>query len=360
MKARLDHWIFREYAPATGGLPLYRIVVALLALVFCVPTPTVFADMPASFYAPNLGLAALFSAFPPRWFCEALNFLLVLGMVCLLFGYRTRLAGLVTALLYVVLKSFAYAIGKVDGDILIVAALFCFSFSAWGGRCSMDAVRRGVAPRREDPAWPLCLLMMIIGLCFLTACYTKATSGWLNPRLEACHGQLILNALGSERPSRLADLMFSVHAHLFWKFLDYSTVMLEGAFIVCCARLMAMRVLVAVACFFHAFIYFSMDIFFWPNLMVYLCLVDGRVILRRRWGRPLLRGWMRLVGAMRPWHLVAIAAGVRMVYAAVGYGWRGSAMFLDAAAGMTLVAGMVGLGWCFGRVLAAWRGSEDP
>jgi hypothetical protein len=358
MKAAVDYWIFREYAPATGGLPLYRIIFAVLILIFCVPEPTVFATLPASFYSPQVGLAALFSGFPPRWFCEVLNLLLVLGAVCLLFGYRVRLVCVAMALVYVILKSFAYAIGKVDGDILIVATLLCFAWSGWGGRYSMDAVRLGRLPRHRDPAWPLCLLMLVIGLCFFTAFYSKAKSGWLDPRLECCHGQLLLNALGAERPSRVADAIFGIHQHLFWKALDYGTVAMEGAFLWCSARLMAMRFVTAAACFFHAGIYFSMDIFFWANLIVYLSLVDGRIVLRRRLGRRLLRGWMAMVRGMGVSHLLVAAMAVRLLYFAVGYGWRSQPVFLDAMAVLTLAAGMAGLGWFFGAIGVDRRGRK--
>jgi hypothetical protein len=355
MKALLDRWMFEEYKPAAGGLPLYRIVLAVLMLVFIVPAPTQFAKLPDSFYTPQLGLALFFHAFPPFWFSEAVNFLLVLGAVCLMFGYRTRLATLLTLVLYVTLKSFAYAIGKVDGDILMVATLFCLAWSAWGGRYSMDAVRVGVTPRRAYPAWPLSLLMLIFGLCFATAFYSKAKSGWLDWRLETCHGQLLLNYIGAERPSRLADFMFSVHSHLFWKMADYSTVALEGSVLLCVPRLLAMRFITAAACLFHAFIYFSMDIFFVWNLLAYLCLLDGRIFLRGQAGRRLLRGWMTVVRSMQPWHLLTLALVVRAIYFVAGYQWRANGGFLDVAAGVTLVVGVVCLGWVALRLVRGLR-----
>jgi hypothetical protein len=355
MKALVDHWMFEEYAPATGGLPLYRITFALLLLVFFIPAPTVFATLPASFYSPQIGPAALFSAFPPPWFCEAVNFLMVLGAVALLFGYRVRAASLGIAVLFVVLRSFNYAIGKVDGDVLVPVALFCLAWSAWGGRYSMDAVRVGVTPRRAYPAWPVCLLAMIVGLCFLTAFYSKAKSGWLDWRLETCHGQLLLNYIGAERPCRLADEMFTIHSHLFWKSLDYSTVMLEGAFILCVPRLLAMRFIMASACLFHAGIFFSMDIFFASNLIVYLCLLDERIFLRLRAGRRMLRGWMAVVRVMRPWQLVVLALLVRAIYFAVGYQWRSNGAFLSVAAVITLLIGVLCLGWGVGRVVKLFR-----
>ncbi len=65
---KIDHWIFREYAPLTRGLPLYRIVIALWLLLFILPGNSAVSELPAFFFRPALGPAHLFTGFPPSGF----------------------------------------------------------------------------------------------------------------------------------------------------------------------------------------------------------------------------------------------------------------------------------------------------
>ena len=81
----------------------------------------------------------------------------------------------------------------------------------------------------------------MIGVSMLSAALPKAKSGWLDPFLEPCRGQFLLNYIGAERPTRMADAMLTITSPIFWKFLDYSTVLLEGSFVFAMFRLPAMR-----------------------------------------------------------------------------------------------------------------------
>jgi predicted DCC family thiol-disulfide oxidoreductase YuxK/uncharacterized membrane protein YphA (DoxX/SURF4 family) len=347
---RIDYWIFREYAPLTRGLPLYRIVVALWLMLFIVPGNSAVSHLPDSFYTPTLGPARLFSGFPPPWFFWGLDYLIELGAFCLLFGYRTRPVSLILAALLVTGNIFRYSVGKIDHDILIVAILFCMAWSDWGARHSSDA-RKNRAPS-ASPAWPQALLMFMISLCMFSAALPKARSGWLNPHLEPCRGQFLLNYIGAERPTLVANAMLSISSHLFWKFLDYSTVFLEGAFIFAMFRLPAMRFIAALACLFHGSIFFSMAIFFSSNLLAYLCLVDFRIFLRYRPFKIALVRFDRFAERVR---LVPLAVFVAFLYA--GYlaagspRWMTNQTFLSLAAIGTLIAGVIALVHLFARAV---------
>jgi uncharacterized membrane protein YphA (DoxX/SURF4 family) len=350
----IDRWIFREYAPLTRGLPLYRIVIGLWLLVFILPGNSAVSALPASFFAPPFGPARLFPTFPPPWFFGGLDYVSELAAFCLLFGYRTRVATFGLAALLLLGNLFRYSAGKIDHDILIIAVLFCLGWSDWGRRYSSDARRpRPVVP---SPAWPQALLMFMVGLCMFSAALPKAHSGWLDPRVECCRGQLLLNYVGAERPARLADAMLSISSPVFWKFLDVSTVLLEGAFIFAMFRLPAMRFVAASATLFHASIYFSMAIFFSANLAAYLCLVDFRIFLRHRRFRSALIRFDRVARRVQFIPLAIAVAFLDAGYIASGSPrWMTSDTLLTVAALGTLATGLVALACLSVRALGGSR-----
>jgi predicted DCC family thiol-disulfide oxidoreductase YuxK/uncharacterized membrane protein YphA (DoxX/SURF4 family) len=339
----IDRWIFREYAPVVGGLPLFRIVFALLLLVYYLPRGSSIGEVPDSFFQPTASLAVFVPHLPPRWFFALTDFLSLLAAVCLLFGYRTRWASFGLAALLVAGNSFRYSFGKTDHDVLVIVTLFCLGFSDWGERHSFDAAH-GVARRRGDNAWPVALLALMISLCMFTASATKAKTGWLDPRMECCRGYLVLDAAGADHPMWLADRMAHIDARWFWKAIDYSTVAIEGGFIVAMARLPAMRLICALACIFHGMIYLSMDIFFFANPAAYAALIDFRSVLRRRDARRGVRAFDRLTRRVR---LIILAPAVLVLYGietAVGpWTWQQSPLLLTISALALLVAGVVGV-----------------
>ena len=101
----------------------------------------------------------------------------------------------------------------------------------------------------------------------------------------------------------IADLLLRIHSPLFWKMADWSTLAIEGGFIFCVVTLPSIRLIATVAVFFHAFVYFSMDIFFSWNLVAYACLLDFRVFLRKSWIRHLASRFHLLARQIRIFHL---------------------------------------------------------
>jgi hypothetical protein len=339
---QVDRWIFREYAPLAPSLPLYRMVYALLLMIFAIPYTSAVAHMPPSFFAPPVGPAMLFHSFPPLWFFWGLDYLIELAAVCLFFGYRTRTAALALVALLVLLDTFRYSVGKVDHEILLILTPLCLAFSGWGARHSADAHR--IHSRPDSPAWPLALLWFMIALCMLSACISKAKSGWLDPHVEACRGQLLLNYVGAVRPALAGREMAAITSPLFWKFIDYSTVGIEGAFVLAMFRLPAIRLIAASAAIFHASIYFSMNIFFISNLIAYLSLLDFRLFLRYRWARTLLRGFDQLALRIRFIPLAIVVALLAIIYFLAGEpNWTTNVALITSASFVVLGAGIWGV-----------------
>ena len=139
---KIDHWIFREYAPLTRGLPLYRIVVGALAdPAHAAGKLRGFRAAPIRFTRRRSDPPFSSADFRRKWFFWGLDYLSELAAFCLLFGYRTRLASFGLAALLVFGNVFRYSAGKIDHDILLIAILFCLGGSDWGSRFSSDARR---------------------------------------------------------------------------------------------------------------------------------------------------------------------------------------------------------------------------
>ena len=309
--AFIDDWMFRTYAPCTRGLPYYRVVFALYLLIFYLPAYGWLSGMPDTFFVPPISMAMFFHHLPPAWFFDALDLALEIGALCLLFGRQTRVVSFALCFGLILGNSFRYSIGtKIDHDILIPATLFCFGFSGWGDRLSWDERHARATSRGSAPAWPIALLMLIIGFCMFTAALPKATTGWASPHLLACRGQLIGNYLENIRPTPLTDFLLQIHSPLFWKMADWSTLAVEGSFIFCIFSVTSMRLVVTFAIFFHAFVYFTMDILFLFNLMAYASLFDFRRFLWKSWVRHPLSRLRGLAHQITFLHLLPLAAAM--------------------------------------------------
>ena len=171
----------------------------------------------------------------------------------------------------------------------------------WDRALSIDARRRTF----QTPAarWPLSLLALLVGLAMFTAGWPKAASGWLDPALLCAKGQLVSNYYAAERPTVVGHFMLTHGSAWFWKMMDWSTVAIELSFLPSAFSLRAFRTVATLAVFFHAGIHFSMDIFFYQNLLAYAMFVD--------WERQVDSGWLkqgqaafdRLLQRVRPWML---------------------------------------------------------
>ncbi len=338
---KIDRWIFLSYAPVVRSLPLFRIFFSCFLITYYLPRNLRVWTLPQSFFEPRFSPASFFSGFPPQWFFKGTDYLLELGAFCLLFGCRTRFFSLLLAGLIVLVNSFQYATGKVAHDILVPAALFCLAWSDWGRHYSSDARRLPPAPRSSAPAWPLALLMLTISLCMLTAAISKAKSGWLDPSIECCRGQLLLNYVGLERPKMLADYLLAINSSVFWKFLDISTVILEGAFVVAMFWLVAMRFVTAMACVFHSFIYFTMNIFFIANPAAYASLIDFRFLLRYQQIRRCFRYFIRFARRVQVTPLAFFVAIFYGIYLAAGApDWKDNVVLDSVTSLILLIAGI--------------------
>ena len=127
----VDHFIFEEYKTSVQGLGIYRIFFAAYIVLLVLPNHLWVSHFPDSFFNPPTGLTLFFTGFPGAWFFLAANGLATVAGVCLLFGYRTRLASVSLALLMLMVNYWAYSFGKIDHDIFLVLIPLLLQHAGW-------------------------------------------------------------------------------------------------------------------------------------------------------------------------------------------------------------------------------------
>ncbi|NEZ54743.1 hypothetical protein [Adonisia turfae] len=194
IERRYVQWLTRPAQNAAGRMGLYRIVYSLFYLWFL--SPLNFSELnlvPASRWDPTILLSGL-SPLPDGGYA-AMETLLVMALVLLLLGYRTRLATLGVLLMGFGLAGFRT--GFLIQERTIVLTVFYVPlfmlFSRWGETYSIDALLK---QKHGHPAtsphssswryiWPARGLMVILSILFLSAAAVKLMEvAWLvEPRL---------------------------------------------------------------------------------------------------------------------------------------------------------------------------------
>lgn len=321
LTARLDRWMFATWTASPAQLGVFRIGYSLFTLLAVVPIAPWLGDMPRAFFNPPVGLAALFTGFPSAAVMYLLNGAAVLLLGLLLMGWRTAPVSVATTAVLLVLKSWEYATGKIDHDILLVIAPLVFAGSGWGDALSVDASRaRAPAPERQRPCWQLALFAFIIALAMSTSGLLKLAFGWLDPSVQATYRHLVMNNVGLGRSTWLSEILLRVETAWLWKPADWATVLLEVAFLPALLHPRAFRTILALATLFHLGVWLLFDIVFAPNVVAYTVFATGATGLG---------AWLARHPPFRAWSLpapaAAVAGGVALATGAVA-----------AAAGQTL------------------------
>lgn len=142
---KLDRWIFESFEVTGEGLGLFRIFASLFLLFFLIPGEDLsyyryLASLPADFFAPPPGPMMLFDEFPPFFF-QVISFLLVVALLAMLIGYRTRWASVIAGILILILQGFVYSVGKVNHEILTSTVPIVMAFTNWGACFSIDSMQ---------------------------------------------------------------------------------------------------------------------------------------------------------------------------------------------------------------------------
>jgi len=292
---------FASYGSKVGDLAIYRVLYASIVLLSEVPVASWLPLAPKAFFFPPLGPAAFFTGTPPASVLLGLNVLLVIFAAMLIVGWRTTLASMGTGLTLLILKAWAYSLGKIDHDIFLVVVPLLLAFSGWGRALSIDA--RRLPPPEDAPVaqLPLALLALVVGFAMFTAGWAKVTSGWLDPSVPATYGHLAKNFFFTGRETFAGRMALQVDSGWFWKAGDWAAVTLELGFLFAAVHRRSLCVWMALATLFHLGVLLLFDIPFPTNPLTYAAFVGYTAVPAFRSlhleGRASARSWWLVLAA---------------------------------------------------------------
>ncbi|MEX5263388.1 hypothetical protein RF640_05060 [Kocuria sp. CPCC 205231] len=254
-----------KYAPNAVYLGVLRIIYALHILLFPVDYQWV-GSVPAAFFNTPPGLLAHISEQPSAVTLTALEIGRGLLAVLVLVGYRTKLASVLLGLFLIYGAGFTHSFSKIDHFILYDLFPIFMGLAGWGCRISLDSRRNS---KESTRGLPMFLWALTVGFALLTAAIPKALKGWLDPSREASRGYIARDVIDGYDPGLLSNFLLEIDSSLFWKFLDYATLVAEAGVIFAIFSPAFFRVAVIVMLGFHIGVYLSLGINFSHYFLIY-------------------------------------------------------------------------------------------
>ncbi|NBC64406.1 MAG: HTTM domain-containing protein [Bacteroidetes bacterium] len=263
-------------------MALYRIFAALFLLFFLLPGSEIYrflGALPADFFNPPPGPMGLFQDFPPELVFYAMHYLLIVSLLSLLVGFKTRVSSIVAGILLLSLKGFFYSVGKINHDLLIAVVPLVMAFSGWGKSLSVDSLMKSKNHTDDEVQhWPLVLLALMIGFMMFTAGFPKILGGWLDVGTQATYGHYFKQFFLNGRQDLLASHALTIENKIAWELLDYGTVVFETGFLLAIMHPKSTRVFVCFAVIFHFSTMVLLNIAFLPNFLAYAAFLNWTFI----------------------------------------------------------------------------------
>lgn len=285
VSGKLDRWIFESFEVTGEGLGLFRIFASLFLLFFLIPGEGLshyryLASLPTDFFAPPPGPVMLFDEFPPLLFFQTISVLLIISLLAMLIGYRTRWASVIAGVLILILQGFMYSIGKVNHQLLVPLVPIVMSFSNWGICYSLDAWQ-GKNKEKTVYGWPLTLLALFIAFMMFTAGFPKILGGWLDPSTQAVKGHILNQYFVKDRDALLAPFVIQIQSRILWEILDWSTILFEIGFLIAVWKARWIKTFLIITVFFHFATQLFMNISFLTNFLAYSAFLNWTKICQK-------------------------------------------------------------------------------
>ena len=290
-----EGFIFTEYSISPTSLGLIRILYSCyMLLIIGVPDLGWISIYPDYFFQPpQYSIGGLFENFPPSAYFEISRILLVIFLCFLLFGFKTKLAGILISLLFILNFNFLYSFGKINHDTLYYSILpLIMSFSCWGAEFS-------ILPKQEkqinNPSWPIALLALLYSFSLFSAGVPKLLSGYLDISYSAVYTFVEHYYYGVGRNLFLISFFAKLDSAIFWEIIDYLTVIWEVGFLIAVFKRKIFRWFIITGIFFHLVTLLMLNISFVGNIPIYLLFLNWKVWESRLNKFYLFKGFYKLL-----------------------------------------------------------------
>jgi hypothetical protein len=330
---RVNGWLTTPEANAAGRMSLYRILFGLAYLWVLSPTyHRELGEIPLIEWQPLTLVNALFVAPPGTAFYEVFEALLVVSLVLLIVGFRTRLATLGVLVFGLTLDMLVYSFGKVShGSVFLTFYVPLFMlFSHWGSNYSVDSfLRRRHGEQTVSPndsswrfIWPARAILVMLALLFLTAGYTKLQRGyWLR------HSDFVRNLILQHNVLNVTERGFPASAFgvlvaqspLIYKPMRYMAVLFETLFPLALLHRRLGYLFITLGIAFHAFNAFALMVIVPHMLIIYGVFVDWQALYERFWPKK-----ATFTPLMARFSTPALIAGIIGIAFLIGWLWNGS------------------------------------
>ncbi|MFT4186339.1 MAG: hypothetical protein QM613_03815 [Micrococcaceae bacterium] len=280
---------FRRWLNDPGGIGIYDIAIyrILFGIIILLQYSkySVNAGIPSEMYHSFPGMLELFHSFPPFWVLVLFQVIYLFTATSILFGFLTPMVSVLFGINMIIANGFTFALGKLDHGIIIAIVPMIMAFSGWGNAYSIDSrnfLNKRVNLHKTFHPWVIRWLALTISLWLFTADFAKATSGWLNPKNTATEGYFFQYYLGGLTSGKIPDMFSHITFYPFWKFFDYSTVLVEGLpLLLFFFGWRYWKLAPSFLIFFHIGINYTLSIFYEPAFVAYAAFVPWSRVLSK-------------------------------------------------------------------------------
>jgi len=280
LKLKYDRLIFEEFKISYSGLAVVRLLFASVSLLIIgYPNAIWLTEIPGFFYRPQLLNIShsLFPQIPSFWMLFLISWVPALLLVCILFGYKTRIAAITFGLLLIMQGALESSLGKIDHGIIHPLTAIIMSFSGWEKKLSIDSKK--LSNTTFLPGFSIFMLAMIIGFAFFTAGAAKISGGWLDPNSLGVLHHLFGSINVWERQHFLASSILNIGSHYFWKLLDYCVILFECLFFFSIFRKKIFQYFIISAIVFHTMVLLILNITITSIFLAYAVFLPWQIIL---------------------------------------------------------------------------------
>ena len=241
-------------------------------LIYGLPFKNGLGSIPDYLFAPNSSSIAyyLIPSIPEEPLFWILNLIGTIAFVCILFGYKATLSGVIFSLILIFETSILYSFQKIDHTFFNDITFLVLGFTGWGNRLSIDEDLNKKS--YINNIWLVNFSLMFFFAWFSAGIFKLMDSSYLNLFVHHIESLVFRYNKGTDFYQFLNEFIpFS--DSFFAEILDYAAVIFELGVVLVFINLRWSLVYIGLCCLFHIFNYYMLGIAFSGLNTFYLIII---------------------------------------------------------------------------------------